>query len=64
MEIAPRIAVDEKARFGKPVISGTRVPVDLILAKLAGGMMYEEIMTEYDLTREDISAALNYAAKL
>jgi len=38
MEIAPRIAVDEKVRFGKPVISGTRVPVDLILAKLAGGM--------------------------
>jgi len=63
MEIAPRIVVDEKVRFGRPVIRGTRVPVDLILAKLAGGMIYEEVMSEYDLTKEDILAALNYAAK-
>lgn len=63
MEIAPRITADEKVRFGKPVIKGTRVPVDLILGKLAGGMTYEEVMVEYDLTREDILAALNYAAK-
>ncbi|HBB16093.1 MAG TPA: hypothetical protein DCZ97_03495 [Syntrophus sp. (in: bacteria)] len=63
MEIAPRITVDEKVRFGRPVIKGTRVPVDLILGKLAGGMTYEEVMVEYDLTREDILAALNYAAK-
>ncbi len=63
MEIAPRITADENVRFGKPVIKGTRVPVDLILGKLAGGMTYEEIMTEYDLTRDDILAALDYAAK-
>jgi len=63
MEIAPRITVDEKVRFGKPVVKGTRVPVDLILGKLAGGMTYEEVMVEYDLAREDILAALNYAAK-
>jgi len=63
MEIAPRISVDEKIRFGKPVISGTRVPVDLILGKLAGGMTYEEVMAEYEVTREDILAVLDYAAK-
>jgi len=63
MEIAPRISIDGKVRFGKPVIKGTRVPVDLIIAKLAGGMTYEEGMSEYDLTREDILAALDYAAK-
>lgn len=63
MEIAPRISVNEKVRFGKPVITGTRVPVDLILGKLAGGMTYEEVMTEYEITREDILAALDYAAK-
>jgi uncharacterized protein (DUF433 family) len=63
MEIAPRISVDEKVRFGKPVITGTRVPVDLILGKLAGGMTYEELMVEYEITREDILAALDYAAK-
>jgi uncharacterized protein (DUF433 family) len=38
MEIAPRITVDEKIRFGKPVVKGTRVSVDLVLGKLAGGM--------------------------
>jgi len=63
MEIAPRISVDEKIRFGKPVISGTRVPVDLIIGKLAGGMTYEEVMAEYEITHEDILAALDYAAK-
>jgi uncharacterized protein (DUF433 family) len=60
MEIAPRITIDKKVRFGKPVIKGTRVPVDLILGKLAGGMAYEEVMAEYDLMLEDILAVLNF----
>jgi len=64
MEIAPRISVDEKIRFGKPVISGTRVPVDLIIGKLAGGMTYEEVIAEYEITRKDILAVLDYAAKI
>jgi uncharacterized protein (DUF433 family) len=63
MEIAPRISVDEKVCFGKPVITGTRVPVDLILGKLAGGMSYEEVAKEYEITHEDILAALDYAAR-
>ena len=63
MEIAPRISVDEKIRFGKPVISGTRVPVDLVIGKLAGGMTYEEVMAEYEIAHEDILAVLDYAAK-
>ena len=64
MEIAPNISVDEKVRFGKPVITGTRVPVDLVLGKLAGGMTYEEVAAEYEITREDILAILDYAAKV
>lgn len=64
MEIAPRISVDKKIRFGKPVINGTRVPVDIIIGKLAGGMTYEEVMAEYEITHEDILAVLDYAAKL
>jgi len=64
VEIAPRIVVDERVRFGKPVIQGTRVPVDLVLGKLAGGMSVEEVMREYDLSREDVQAALAYAARL
>jgi uncharacterized protein (DUF433 family) len=63
-EIAPGITVDREVRFGKPVIMGTRVPVDLIVGKLAGGMMIEEVMEEYDLTKENILNALSYAAKL
>jgi uncharacterized protein (DUF433 family) len=63
MEIAYRITADEKVRFGKPVIKGTRVPVDLIIGKLAGGMTYEEVISEYNITKEDILAALDYAAK-
>ena len=53
----------ELANFGEPVISGTRIPVDLIIGKLAGGMTYEEVMAEYEIKREDILAVLNYAAK-
>lgn len=63
MEIAHRIGIDQRVRFGKAVIKGTRVSVDLVLGKLAGGMTYEEVMSEYDLTKEDILAALDYAAK-
>jgi len=63
-EIAPRIVVDRKIRFGKPVIKGTRVPVELVVGKLAGGMTFEEVMKEYDLTKKDILAVLDYAAKV
>ena len=63
VEIAPRIAVDEKVLFGKQVIQGTRVPGDLLLDKLAGGLTLEDVMKEYDLTREDALAALAYAAR-
>ena len=63
IEIAPRIVVDEKVRFGVPVIKSTRVPVELVLGKLAGGMIFEEIMREYELEREDVLAALTYASR-
>jgi len=63
MKIAPRISVDERVRFGRPVVAGTRVPVDLVLGKLAGGLTYDEIVREYDLSLEDILACLDYAAK-
>ncbi len=63
-EIAPGIVVDREVRFGKPTIKGTRVPVDLVIGKLAGGMTAEEVMKEYELSKEDILNALSYAAKL
>ena len=62
IEIAPQIVVDPEIRFGKPVIKGTRVPVELVIGKLAGGMTAEEIAAEYDLTLDDVRATLLYAA--
>ena len=64
MEIAPRISVSKRVRFGKPVITGTRIPVALILGKLAGGMTYDEVIAEYEITREDILAVLDYKVRV
>jgi uncharacterized protein (DUF433 family) len=61
-EIAPRIVVDPKIKLGKPVIKGTRVPVNLVIAKLGGGMTREQVMEEYGIEAEDVLAALRYAA--
>ena len=62
-EIAPRVVVDGSVRFGRPVIKGTRVPVDLVVSKLAHGMTNDEVCEEYGLQREDVLAALSYAAR-
>jgi uncharacterized protein (DUF433 family) len=64
MEIFPGIVVDEKIRFGKPVIKGTRVDVDLVIGQLAGGMSFEGIEEEYGLTHTQILTALKYAADI
>ncbi len=58
-----RIIIDQKIMHGKPVIKGTRVPVEVILGALIGGMTYEEIEEEYGVIKEDILAAIAYAAK-
>ncbi|OGD84946.1 hypothetical protein A2165_02025 [Candidatus Curtissbacteria bacterium RBG_13_40_7] len=63
-KIAPGITVNTKVRFGKPVIVGTRVPVDMVVGKIAGGMTVDKIMIEYGLTRGQVLAALRYAADL
>lgn len=58
-----RIVSDPEVLGGKPVVRGTRVPVELILEKLAAELTTEQILTEYPfLTREDVLAALAYAA--
>ncbi len=58
------IIVDEKIRFGKPIIKGTRIAVDEVLGALAGGMTHEEIEKEYGVDKEGILAALKYAAEI
>ena len=62
-EIAPRIVVDESVHSGKPVIRWTRVPVETIVGKLAGGMTQEQIAQDFGITKDDVLAALAYAAK-
>ena len=42
-----KIEIDPNIMFGKPVIKGTRVTVEQILRKLAGGMTVEEIITDH-----------------
>lgn len=58
------IIVDEKIRFGKPVIKGTRITVDEVLGALAGGMSFEAVEREFKVKRADILAALEYATKI
>jgi uncharacterized protein (DUF433 family) len=65
MELMDRITVNPDVAFGKPVIRGTRIAVQLIVKLLANGVTEEEILTDYypDLVKEDIKAALLYASE-
>ncbi|MDD5057308.1 MAG: DUF433 domain-containing protein [Sideroxydans sp.] len=63
--MSERITVDPLVCHGKPCIRGLRYPVENVLEWLTSGMTTEEILADYeDLEREDILAALSYAARL
>lgn len=65
MRVADRITLDPKICHGKPCIRGLRYPVENVLEWLAGGMSIDDILADYeDLEREDILAALAYAARI
>jgi uncharacterized protein (DUF433 family) len=59
-----RIVIDPKICHGRPVIRGTRMPVTLVVGSLAGGMSFDEVEREYELTADDIRAALRFVADL
>ena len=59
-----RISVDPAICHGAACIKGTRVMVSVILDNLAAGESQEGIAAAYHVTREDIQAALSYAAEL
>lgn len=60
-----RIPIGPRVCHGKPCIKGTRIWVSLIVDNLAFGSTEEEILEAYpSLTREDIKAALAYAAEM
>ncbi len=59
-----RISVNPNVCHGKPCIKGTRVLVSVVLADVAVGEPFEAIMRGYHIAREDIQAALFFAADL
>ena len=58
-----RVEINAGVMQGKPVIRGTRIPVELLLRKLAEGALFEDLLDAYPrLVADDIRAALAYAA--
>ena len=65
MKTLHNIDINPKIMLGKPVIRGTRIPVELILRKLGEGAAEHDLLEAYPrLTREDILAAMLYAAEV
>ena len=65
MKVMERITVDPGLMLGQPVITGTRVPVYVVVQAIAAGDTPGEILEAYPfLSHEDIEAALKYAARL
>ncbi len=58
-----KIVTDPKIMLGKPTIAGTRITVELILNLIEHGQTIPEIMDDYDLTEDQIKAAIRYAKK-
>ena len=57
-----RIIIDPKIMVGKPVIKGTRIPVEIILERLAEDLDLKTLFEDYPrLTTEDVKACLAYA---
>ena len=58
-----RIEINPSVMQGKPVVRGTRIPIELLLRKLAAGATIEDLLDAYPrLTADDIRASLAYAA--
>lgn len=60
-----RIEINPQVMMGKPIIRGTRIPVELLLRKISEGATEDDLLDAYPrLQREDIRAAIAYAADL
>ncbi|HTE06284.1 MAG TPA: DUF433 domain-containing protein [Planctomycetota bacterium] len=63
MTMTDRIELNPKIMLGKPVIRGTRIPVEAIVRKISEGLAERDLLDAYPgLTTADIRAALAYAA--
>lgn len=59
-----RIVEDPNIMVGKPVVRGTRIPVELVLGKFAADLDLEELFAAYpELDVEDVKAAIAYAGR-
>ena len=57
------VSIDPEIHHGEPCITGTRVPVAIIIGSIADGMTTDEVIKEYpQLNHETVQAALAYAA--
>jgi uncharacterized protein (DUF433 family) len=60
-----RVVLDPAIHHGDPCIKGTRIPVAILVGSLADGLTFDDILQAYpQLTREDLFAALAYAAEV
>lgn len=59
-----RIEINSRIHHGQPVIRGTRVPITRLLAEVAAGTSFEQIAKQYDVTHDDIRAAVAFANEL
>lgn len=65
MKYIDRIEVKNDVVFGKPVIAGTRIAVEIVLQLLASGWTMEQVLQDYpNLKREDVLACMEYASNL
>ncbi len=63
-KLLERIVIDPKVMMGKPVVKGTRLTVQSIIARLAQGISMKDLMEEYEgLRHEDIMACLLFASQ-
>jgi uncharacterized protein (DUF433 family)/predicted nuclease of predicted toxin-antitoxin system len=64
VKLPERIKVDPEIMMGKPCLKGTRIPVYVLLQKMAAGETEAELLKAYpQLTKADLAAALEYAAR-
>lgn len=63
MDWRDQIEVNLNTKGGKPVVKGTRVPVEVVVGAMAGGASWEEITEAYAITVEQVQACLAFAAE-
>ncbi len=64
-ELLTRITIDQKIMVGKPTVRGMRITVEQLVKSVAAGISLTELQEDYpELQKEDITAALLYAAQL